>query len=57
MEQPCWAGIDDSLADGIQFVENHVGVPEFTEGSSQRLAKKKTTFSRLLDTQIQIPIP
>ena len=46
MEQPYWAGIHDSLADGIQFVENHVGLTESIEGSPQRPAKKKAKFSR-----------
>ena len=57
MKQPYWAGILDSLADGIQFVENHVGLTESIEGSHQHPAKKKARFSCVLDTQIQIPIP
>ena len=42
--------IHDSLADGIQFVENHGGVIESTKGSPQRPAKKRRRFSRVLDT-------
>ena len=57
MEQPYWASIHDSLADGIQFVENHEGLTESIEGSPQRPVKKKARFSRVLDTQIRIPIP
>ena len=57
MEQWYWAGIDDSLADGIQFVEDHAGLTESTEGSSERPAKKRARFSRVLDTQIRIPVP
>ena len=57
MEQPYWASIHDNLADGIQFVENHGGVTESTEGSPQCLAKKRHRFSRVLDTQIRIPVP
>ena len=57
MEQPYWASIHDNLADGIQFVENHGGVTESTEGSPQRPAKKRRRFSRVLDTQIRIPVP
>ena len=49
MEQPYLAGIAKSLADGIQFVSNHVGLMESTEGSPQRPAKKKPRFSRVLD--------
>ena len=56
MEQPYWAGIHDSLADGIQFVENHAGLTKSTKGSPQRPAKKKARFSHILDTQIQISI-
>ena len=56
MEQPYWTGIEDSLADGIQFVENHAGLTESTEGSPQRPAKKRHRFSHVLDTQIQIPV-
>ena len=56
MEQPYWAGIHDSLADGIQFVENYVGLTEYTKGTPQRLAKKRRRFSRVLDTQIEMPI-
>ena len=56
MEQPYWVGIHDSLADGIQFVENHAGLTESTEGSPQRFAKKRVRFSCVLDTQIRIPI-
>ena len=56
MEQPYWAGIDDSLADGIQFVENYAGLTESTERSPQRPAKKRRRFSRVLDTQIRIPV-
>ena len=55
MEQPYWAGIDDSLADGIQFVENHAGLTKSTKGSPQRPAKKRRRFSRVLDMQIRIP--
>ena len=55
MEQSYWAGIQDSLVDGIQFVENHAGLTESTEGSPQRPAKKRCRFSRVLDTQIRIP--
>ena len=47
-------GIEDSLADGIQFVENHAGLTESTEGSPQRPAKKRPRFSRVLDMQIRI---
>ena len=54
--QPYWADIDDNLANGIQFVENHAGLTESTEGSPQRPAKKKPRFSRVLDTQIRIPV-
>ena len=50
MEQWYWAGIDDSLADGIQFVEDHAGLTESTEGSPERPAKKRARFSRVLDT-------
>ena len=57
MEQPYWAGIHDSLADGIQFIKNHAKLSESTKGSSQRPTKKKARFSRVLDTQIRIPIP
>ena len=57
MEQPYWAGIHDSLADGIQFVENHVGLTESIEGSHQHPAKKKARFSCVLETHIRIPIP
>ena len=57
MEQSYWEGIHDSLADGIQFVENHAGLTESTERSPQRPAKKKARFFRVLDTQIWIPIP
>ena len=57
MEQPYWASIHDSLVDGIQFIENHEGLTESIEGSPQRPVKKKARFSRVLDTQIQIPIP
>ena len=56
MEQPYCADIHDSLADGIQFVENHAGLTESTKGSPQRPAKKTPRFFRLLDTQIRIPI-
>ena len=56
MEQPYWASIEDSLADGIQFVENHAGLTESTKGSLQHPAKKRRRFSRVLDTQIQIPV-
>ena len=54
--QPYWADIEDNLADGIQFVENHAGLTESTEGSPQRPAKKKPRFSRVLDTHIRIPV-
>ena len=54
MEQPYWVGIEDSLADGIQFVENHAGLTESMEGSPQRPAKKRRRFSCVLNTQIQI---
>ena len=57
MEQWYWAGIDDSLADGIQFVEDHAVLTESTEGSPERPAKKRARFSRVLDTQIRIPVP
>ena len=50
MEQPYLAGIHDSLVDGIQFVENHAGLTESTEGSLQHPAKKRRRFSRVLDT-------
>ena len=50
MEQWYWAGIDDSLADGIQFVEDHAGLTESTKGSPERPAKKRARFSRVLDT-------
>ena len=56
MEQPYLASIHDSFADGIQFVENHVGLTESIEGSLQRPTKKKARFSRVLDMQIRIPI-
>ena len=56
MEQWYWAGIDDSLADGIQFVEDHTGLTESTKGSPERHAKKRARFSRVLDTQIRIPV-
>ena len=56
MEQPYWAGIDDSLADGIQFVENHAGLTESTKRTPQHPAKKRRRFSRVLDMQIQIPV-
>ena len=56
MEQSYWAGIKDSLVDGIQFVENHAGLMESMEGSPQRPTKKKRRFSRVLDTQIRIPM-
>ena len=54
MEQPYWTGIDNRLADGIQFVENHAGLTKSTERSSQRPPKKRRRFSRVLDTQIRI---
>ena len=57
MEQWYWAGIDDSLADGIQFVENHAKLTESTEGFPERPAKKRARFSRVLDTQIRILVP
>ena len=57
MQQPYWASIHDDLADGIQFVANHGGVIESTEGSPQRPAKKRRRFSRVLDTQIRISVP
>ena len=57
MEQPYWVGIHDSLADGIQFVKNHVRLTKSIEGSPQRPVKKKARFSCVLDTQIQIHIP
>ena len=57
MEQWYWAGIDNSLADGIQFVENHAKLTESTKGSPERPAKKRARFSRVLDTQIWIPVP
>ena len=56
MEQPYWAGIEDSLADGIQFVKNNAALTESTEGSRQLPAKKRGRFSRVLDTQIRIPV-
>ena len=56
IEQLYWAGIHDSLINGIQFVENHAGLTESTEGSPQRPAKKRPRFSRVLDTQIRIPV-
>ena len=56
MVQPYWADIEDNLVDGIQFVENHAGLTESTEGSPQRPAKKKPRFSRVLDTHIRIPV-
>ena len=56
MEQSYWAGIKDSLVDGIQFVENHAGLTESTEEFPQRPAKKRRRFSRVLDTQIRIPV-
>ena len=55
MEQPYWAGIDDSLVDGIQFVENHAGLTKSREGSSHRPIKKRRRFSHVLDMQIRIP--
>ena len=54
--QPYWADIEDNLADGIQFVENHARLTESTEGSPQRPAKKKPRFFRVLDTHIRIPV-
>ena len=54
--QPYWADIDDNLANGIQFVENHVGLTESMKGSLQRPAKKRRRFFRVLDTQIRIPV-
>ena len=57
MEQPYWTGIHDSLADDIQFVENHAGLTESIEVSPQRPTKKKARFSCVLDMQIRIPIP
>ena len=54
--QPYWEDIEDNLADGIQFVENHAGLTESTEGSPQRPAKKRPRFSRVLDTLIRIPV-
>ena len=56
MEQPYWPGIDDSLADGVQFVENHAGLTESTKVFSQCPAKKRARFSRILDKQIRIPV-
>ena len=56
MEQSYLVGIDDSLADGIQFVENHTGLTESMEVSPQCPAKKRARFSRVLDTQIRIPV-
>ena len=56
MVQSYWADIDDNLANGIQFVENHAGLTESTKGSPQRPAKKRPRFSRVLDTQIRIPV-
>ena len=50
MEQPYWAGIHDSLGDGIQFVENHARLTKSSKGSPQCLSKKKSRFSRVLDT-------
>ena len=41
---------------GIQFVENHAGLTESTEGSPQCPAKKRPRFSPVLDTQIRIPV-
>ena len=57
MEQPYWTGIHDSLADDIQFVENHTRLMDSTNGSLQRPTKKKARFSCVLDMQIRIPIP
>ena len=54
--QPYWADIEDNLADGIQFVENHAELTESTEGSPQRPAKKKPRFSRVSDMHIRIPV-
>ena len=48
--------IEDNFADGIQFVENHAGLTESTDGSSQHPAKKKPRFFHVLDTQIRIPV-
>ena len=56
MEQWYWVGIDDSLADGIQFVEDHAVLTESTEGSPERPTKKRARFSHVLDTQIRIPM-
>ena len=56
MEQPYWTGIDNRLADGIQFVENHARLMESIKGSPQHPVKKKARFSRVLDTQIRIPV-
>ena len=44
MEQPYWAGIDDSLVDGIKFIENHAGLTESTEGFPQCPAKRDLDF-------------
>ena len=57
MEQWYWAGIDDSLADDIQFVEDHAGLTESTERSPERPTKKRARFSRVLNTQIWILVP
>ena len=54
--QPYWEDIEDNLADGIQFVENHAELTESTEGSPQRPAKKRPRFSRVLDTHIRISV-
>ena len=54
MEQPYWAGIHDSLADGIQFVENHVGLTESIKGSLQCLAKKKARYEYLFPNLIHV---
>ena len=50
MVQPYWADIDDNLTNGIQFVKNHAELTESTEGSSQRPAKNRPRFFRVLDT-------
>ena len=56
MEQPYWVGFHDSLTDDIQFVMNHARLIESIEGSLQRPAKNKRRFSRILNTQMWIPI-
>ena len=52
MEQPYWAGIHDSLADGIQFVENHAGLTESIEGFPQLPTKKRARITNYIHAKI-----